>query len=105
MSSVKKAHLWFEKGLQAYNLIFFLVMAVLWVYFSVTLITTQPFKLWLFWDAFNIIYSNIVFETGCIFFVALNTLYTGREMVVQYYDAKEGFAHARTVTNFVKRKR
>lgn len=105
MNKIKKAHTWFEKALNFYNLVFFIVMAVLWVYFSVTLIATEPFRFWLFWDAFNIIYSNLAFETGCIFFVAFNALYSIREMIVQYYDAKEGVGHAKTVAGFVKRKR
>lgn len=105
MSKVKKAHVWFEKALNAYNLVFFVVMAVLWIYFSASLIATEPFRWWLFWDAFNIIYSNLVFETGCIFFVAFNALHSIRGMITQYYDAKEGVGHAKTVAKLVRRKR
>lgn len=105
MSKAKQAHTWFEKALNLYNLVFFVILAVLWIYFSVTLIASEPFTLLLFWKAFNIIYSNLAFETGCIFLVLFNALYSTREMIVQYYDAKEGLGHAGTVVQFMKRKR
>lgn len=105
MSKIKKAHAWFESALNVYNLLFFLILVVLWIYFSAVLLTTKPFQFLLFWDAFNIIYAELAFKTGCIFLVLFNSLASIRGLIVQYYDVKENVGHVRTVAQFVKRKR
>jgi len=58
---------------------------------------TQPFQIYLFWDAFNAMYGQISFKVGCIVLIIFNGLQTIQGYLGYYYNFKEYHQHISTL--------
>ena len=102
-NSLKKIHKFIEKFINIFNFIFFLVSTAIWIFFTIKLITIQPFKFSLLWDGFNQMYKDFSFKVSCIFLIIFNGFNEIRSYIFKYYDIKETVSHVNKIRKIAKK--
>jgi hypothetical protein len=100
----KKCFKFWEKLVNLFNLIFFLVSIAIWIYLTILNLASQPFEFGLLWAAFNQMYGQLSFKVGCIVLIVFNGLQTIRGLIFEYYEIKEYGQHISTLSRLIKKK-
>lgn len=100
--SLHKAHQYFERILNFFNLGFFVISIAIWIYLTAINLLTQPFQISLLWDAFNVMYGQISFKIGCIILIIFNGLQTIQSYFGYYYSLKDYHQHVTTLGKIIK---
>lgn len=101
---IQKFHTYFERIVKVFNIGFFIISIVFWLYLTIVSLFTEPFQLSLLWSAFNKMYGEFAFKTGCILLIVFNGLSNIRAFTSQYNDLKDEVKHATAVKNFLKKR-
>jgi hypothetical protein len=92
------AAVWVERIIKGFNVAFFAVSVILWVYFTVVnIMAAGAFRFELLWSAFNTMYADLSFKVSCILLIVFNGMDTLRGFLGQYMDLKEKLEHANAI--------
>ena len=95
-------HGFVEALVKIFNLGFFVLTGVLWLWIGMQSFLKGGFDLTVFWDSFNAIYGNFSFKVGCIFLIIFNGLGAVKAFLSQYLDLAEGVQHGGRVVRFLR---
>ena len=98
---IKAIHLVMETVVKVFNLGFFAVSAVLWLFLAVRSLAAHSYDLGAVWAAFNQMCDTVAFKVGCIFLIIFNGLGAVKAFLSQYMEVAEGVQRGGRASKFL----